>query len=262
MAGATDQLRKRLMTCGTYLGDPAFVPRNMEWVSYGSTGVLCCQIEANRYHMEYKLYQKHKDDLAAPVPEPLNLVGLHRVEEALFFLNADGNWTKDNKFNEKYCDAKATCVLGPAWEALFAVDEPLIRKNLEILMEMRRSKHKPPMKGAYAKIGLKFLPKVRHVLFERIKEGDEEEIPDAEAIDIRNWPVTDASRRVEINAMINSHRVISIPAFDIDGDPIHPSMYTQQLKGADWYWFRYIRLGPGQHARYQCAQAQSRATTF
>ncbi|THG93802.1 hypothetical protein EW026_g7535 [Hermanssonia centrifuga] len=166
--------------------------------------------------MEYKLYQKHKDDLADPVPEPLNLVGLRCVKEALFFLNADGNWTKDNKFNEKYCDAKATCVLGPAWEALFAVDEPLITKNLEILMDMRRSKHKPPMKGAYAKIGLKFLPKVRHVLFERIKEGDEEEIPDAEAIDIRSC-----------------HWVNSIPAFDVDGDPIHPSMYTQQLKGAD-----------------------------
>ncbi|THG93981.1 hypothetical protein EW026_g7392 [Hermanssonia centrifuga] len=229
---AADVLRKSLMTCGTYLGDPAFVPRNMEWISYGSTGVLCSQIEANRYHMECKLYEKHKDELTAPIPEPLNLVGLHRVEEALFFFTADANWKKDNDFNEKYCDAKATCVLGAASEALFAVDEPLIRKNLDALLEMRRSQHRPQVKGAYAKVGNRLLPKLRHVLFERRQEGDDDDIAN-DTIGISDWPVINSSTRVELNALTNTHRVIPIPAFDIEGENIHPTRYTEVLKGAD-----------------------------
>ncbi|KAJ8589092.1 hypothetical protein M405DRAFT_818618 [Rhizopogon salebrosus TDB-379] len=53
-----------------------------------------------------------------------------------------------------------------------------------------------------------------------------------EDFDIHNWPVSSEAARHDLETMVETHRVVPIPAYDVDGNLIHPQNYRKMLRGA------------------------------
>ncbi|KAJ8596073.1 hypothetical protein M405DRAFT_806162 [Rhizopogon salebrosus TDB-379] len=47
-----------------------------------------------------------------------------------------------------------------------------------------------------------------------------------------NWPVSSEAARHDLETMVETHRVVPIPAYDADGNFIHPQNYRKMLRGA------------------------------
>ncbi|KAK6987624.1 hypothetical protein R3P38DRAFT_3230338 [Favolaschia claudopus] len=68
--------------------------------------------------------------------------------------------------------------------------------------------------------------KIRHIVF----EPKEESI--IELFVLQDWPVKNAAVKEALEGMENSHQVIPIRAYDVDGDLISPAHYMSKLSGA------------------------------
>ncbi|KAJ8580386.1 hypothetical protein M405DRAFT_834417 [Rhizopogon salebrosus TDB-379] len=55
---------------------------------------------------------------------------------------------------------------------------------------------------------------------------------DPSDFDIHNWPVSSEAARHDLETMVETHRVVPIPAYDADGNLIHPRNYRKMLRGA------------------------------
>jgi hypothetical protein len=53
-----------------------------------------------------------------------------------------------------------------------------------------------------------------------------------EDFDIHNWPVSSEAARHDLETMVETHRVVPIPAYDADGNLIHLRNYRKMLRGA------------------------------
>jgi hypothetical protein len=53
-----------------------------------------------------------------------------------------------------------------------------------------------------------------------------------EDFDIHNWPVSSEAARHDLKTMVETHRIVPIPAYDADGNLIHPQNYRKMLRGA------------------------------
>ncbi|KAJ8582435.1 hypothetical protein M405DRAFT_830683 [Rhizopogon salebrosus TDB-379] len=52
----------------------------------------------------------------------------------------------------------------------------------------------------------------------------------ARDFDIHNWPVSSETARHDLETMGETHRVVPIPAYDMDGNLIHPQNYHKMLR--------------------------------
>jgi hypothetical protein len=53
-----------------------------------------------------------------------------------------------------------------------------------------------------------------------------------EDFDIHNWLVSSKAAGHDLETMVETHRVVLIPAYDADSNPIHPQNYCKMLRGA------------------------------
>jgi hypothetical protein len=53
-----------------------------------------------------------------------------------------------------------------------------------------------------------------------------------EDFNVHNWPVSSEAARHDLETMVETHRVVPIPAYDADGNLIHPQNYRKMLRGA------------------------------
>ncbi|KAI6003100.1 hypothetical protein EDD15DRAFT_2467773 [Pisolithus albus] len=92
--------------------------------------------------------------------------------------------------------------------------------------------------------------KLRHLLFEMIGNdkvdhsfvetltGDGNTVPspppyqDTTAFSIENWPVDDNETKTELENLKATHRLIPLPAYDVEGNLIEPHAYQRSLQGA------------------------------
>jgi hypothetical protein len=49
---------------------------------------------------------------------------------------------------------------------------------------------------------------------------------------IENWPAQSEAAQTELQAMVDSHQINPIPAYDMHGHLIHPMFYRNRLLGA------------------------------
>ncbi|PSS03523.1 hypothetical protein PHLCEN_2v3975 [Hermanssonia centrifuga] len=172
-------IRDNLLAEGGYLGDPKLnVRQAFQWVQFENGRILCTREVAAAYDQAYAIF---KDDVVAvdppPAPDAVNLSGVYRIDEALFFMTADGNWNPKQDFGG-FEESKATCLLAAAHDSVFAKDYPLMNKNINTLVKMGVSGDNRVLRGIFnvTDDGRKLL-KLRHVLFEanEIKEANEGE---------------------------------------------------------------------------------------
>ncbi|THG93312.1 hypothetical protein EW026_g7892 [Hermanssonia centrifuga] len=172
-------IREDLLAEGGYLGDPKLnVRQAFQWVQFENGRILCTREVAAAYDQAYAIF---KDDVVAvdppPAPDAVNLSGVYRIDEALFYMTADGNWNPKQDFGG-FEESKATCLLAAAHDSVFAKDYPLMNKNINTLVKMGVSGDNRVLRGIFnvTDDGRKLL-KLRHVLFEanEIKEANEGE---------------------------------------------------------------------------------------
>ncbi len=161
-------IRDDLVASGGYLGDPKLnVRQAFRWVQFEKGRILCTRQVAAAYDEAYAIF---KDNVVAvdapPAPDAANLCGVYRIDEALFFMTADGNWNPKSDFGD-FEESKATCLLAAAHESVFAKDYALMNKNINILVRMGVSGDNRVLRGIFnvTDDGRKLL-KLRHVLFE------------------------------------------------------------------------------------------------
>ncbi|THG94084.1 hypothetical protein EW026_g7314 [Hermanssonia centrifuga] len=226
---------------GTYLGDPTLDVMTMfEWVRFDKTSVLCTVDIAANYKAAVKEFKDggSKGDPPLP-PVAAILCGVYKIDEHAFYMGPDGNWNPYKDFGD-FVESKATCLLGPSAEELFNADYEILNRNIRELVEMGRSGDRRKLKGIYTDSEHGPLLKLRHVLFAELDDDELQSIEDKELnsddddeCDIRGWPVKKKQSKIAIKKMFNKFKVLTLPAFDLVGDPIRPSKYEAVLKGAD-----------------------------
>ncbi|KAK7055632.1 hypothetical protein R3P38DRAFT_2760807 [Favolaschia claudopus] len=160
---------------------------------------------------------------------PVRLTAVAMVSADDCWLTPCGNWKGRTKFTPNLADLKLNCRLVAPSASPFAVDFKVVMKTIKKLMAQVETAGYEKSGIFNAKENPKATLKIRHVVFEQ-KEEDEDDEPDAFAL--RDWPVISPEAKEALEEMDNSHRVVPMRAYDVNGDLIAPANYMAKLQGA------------------------------
>ncbi|KAJ7126691.1 hypothetical protein C8R44DRAFT_667399, partial [Mycena epipterygia] len=178
------------------------------------------------------------------VPAPLTLIALLSAENC--WLAPDGFWKGPTTYTPTFADFKMSCRLAVPELSPFSDDFTRVMQNVQWLMASIETKGNEKQ-GVFDPKETPFTTiKLRHVLFEKIKdnEGKNASIPvlkmlpnaiagsDPDDFNIEDWPVQTEAARKGLSEMLTTHHVIPLPAYDHKGKLIQPTEYRAKLMGA------------------------------
>ncbi|KAK6974454.1 hypothetical protein R3P38DRAFT_3335806 [Favolaschia claudopus] len=158
---------------------------------------------------------------------PVGLTVVAMVSPENCYLTPCANWNGPTEFDPSFADIKLNCRLVAPSNSPFAGDFQIAMKTITKLMAQVET-------DGYKKSGIfnfkenpKIGFKIRHIVFEPKEEDDGDEL-----FVLQDWPVKNAAAKEALEGMENSHQVIPIRAYDVDGDLIPPTNYMSKLSGA------------------------------
>ncbi|KIM59455.1 hypothetical protein SCLCIDRAFT_27285 [Scleroderma citrinum Foug A] len=189
--------------------------------------------------------------LALPSPPPDNssfdfalISAVVEINTNDYWLTADANYHGPSDIWPDYAIIKPSCICQMPDVAPFMADWGDVTDNLRWLQEDVATPTFKAKQGLFTTAGAtgpRF--KMRHVLFEPLdsdelvtKEEGKTDQNDSDALDgifsIENWPAFSDAARGGLDSIKQTHHVIPIPAYDLEGKLIDPRYYRRHLEGA------------------------------
>ncbi|KAJ7187070.1 hypothetical protein C8R46DRAFT_1207045 [Mycena filopes] len=215
-----------------YLGGDDVLERVI-WKKIGNDNTLVAADEAAAYDDAVQSATEDGNDNPTVADlDPATFTLVASIDPDDFWLTPCGFWKGPTLYTASLADLKLSCRLVAPEDAAFEADFKTVLKNVERLMGRAATGGNMKQGILGGKAGTKPGLKLRHVVFEANSSGDMDDDPGA--YQLRDWPVKSAAAQEALEKMDaeNSHRVNPIPAYDIDGNLIHPTQYTSALKGA------------------------------
>ncbi|KAJ6621871.1 hypothetical protein B0H10DRAFT_2432140 [Mycena sp. CBHHK59/15] len=228
--------RKKLQEDPYYLGNQG-ATNNVAWRKVGKEDMLV-SAEAAAAHDAVEraaATDANEDDTDANTDadrgnlEPVGLTLVGTIAARDCWLMPCGFWKGSTVFTPTFADLKLNCRIVAPTDPPFASDFQVALKNIETLATKAETKGHDKVGVFDAKDKSKSSIKLRHVVFEEKEAGD---VDDPHAFQLRDWPVKSAAAQESLDGMDDTHRVIPITAYDLDGDLIPPSAYVSALMGA------------------------------
>ncbi|THH14527.1 hypothetical protein EW146_g5812 [Bondarzewia mesenterica] len=153
-----------------------------------------------------------------------------------YWLTSDGHYTGGGNYPQSFDKTKPTCYVKQPTNPALMNEFTNVIQNLRYLQDLMEPKAKSNDRSGYLVNDKSTRFKVRHPLFTNLKEITEEEKRESTSLrhelTTAGWPVeTDAAKR-QLDTVQTTHRVVPLPAYDIDGDLISPTIYRNMLAGA------------------------------
>ncbi|KAJ7612104.1 hypothetical protein FB45DRAFT_1037032 [Roridomyces roridus] len=157
--------------------------------------------------------------------KPAFLTAVIQMTSNKFWMDAEGGWLGPIEYVEEFSQVKlaARVAAPPPQYAPFAQDFADALDNLKFMVDSVGTKGFV-QKGVLDTVGGDRGFKIRHALFERrddTRDNEEDEFP------IKSWPVSSAHAKEGLEKIVDTH-LVNLPAYDIDGNLIHPSEYSWQ----------------------------------
>ncbi|KAI6004719.1 hypothetical protein EDD15DRAFT_2359476 [Pisolithus albus] len=251
--------RNRLMASGMYLANPSIVG-NVQWVREGRGHVLSnvapttnCENSSDEDTPEEtdatETSESTVEDVAIqnllanpglpPRSEKAILSAIACIDHDDFWLTPDGGYHGPTTVCREILDVKPSCAMTiPGLEP--------VRSDFGIVMQNLRAITQKCVTPGYS-TGRSFFTwdnlnptrfKLRHQLFEPL-EGDEDkdneprpQSPSDDPFSFEKWPLTRERHRPQLLSLKATHRLLPIPAYDVQGNLLKPSTYRRYLQGA------------------------------
>ncbi|KAK7025639.1 hypothetical protein R3P38DRAFT_2778450 [Favolaschia claudopus] len=247
--------RADLLAGPYYLGNEDVIS-SLAWKKVGRDEMVVSAEEAAKHasNMEKQSNTDHDNEgseggegVGADDLNPVGLTVVAMVSPENCYLTPCANWNGPTEFDPSFADIKLNCRLVAPLNSLFAGDFQFAMRTITKLMAQVET-------DGYKKSGIfnfnenpKIGFKIRHIVFEpkeedddgddELKRGDKQKkkADDPSIIELfvlQDWPVKNAAVKEALEGMENSHVVIPIRAYDVDGDLISPAHYMSKLSGA------------------------------
>ncbi|KAK7016115.1 hypothetical protein R3P38DRAFT_3321543 [Favolaschia claudopus] len=223
------------LLAGPYYLENEDVISSLAWKKVGRDEMVVSAEEAAKHasNMEKQSNTDHDNEgseggegVGADDLNPVGLTVVAMVSPENCYLTPCANWNGPTEFDPSFADIKLNCRLVAPLNSLFAGDFQFAMRTITKLMAQVET-------DGYKKSGIfnfnenpKIGFKIRHIVF----EPKEESI--IELFVLQDWPVKNAAVKEALEGMENSHQVIPIRAYDVDGDLISPAHYMSKLSGA------------------------------
>ncbi|KAJ7175972.1 hypothetical protein C8R46DRAFT_1080231 [Mycena filopes] len=210
---------------------------NLVWCSKGTFGNQVVSKEA--LEDAKRAYDEHLEDptkpQAGPV-EPFVFSMIVSIASDGFFATSCARWNGPSAIAPTFADVKLRFTgVAPA-DGVLAAD---FQHSSEILQQLftlaktsNTSGHRgvlPAANGPYqSERGWRFT----HQLFEKVKNGEEDDSTVPATFKIDQWPVASEAAREAIEQMKATHRVNYLEAFDASGKLVIPTAYEEKLRGS------------------------------
>ncbi|KAI6152800.1 hypothetical protein EDD17DRAFT_1635375 [Pisolithus thermaeus] len=230
--------RNRLLASGLYLGDSSIVD-NLRWVRDGRADVLSyvpgCSSPPGTGDLD-----SPPDRAVSPSSGAAELCAIMRIDREDFWLTADGGYMGPNSLWKEIVDVKLSCAACDPGVAPLTSNFAVV---LDVLCVLTQKCVTPGYSaGTSFFLNTKQGPsrfKLRHKLFETLNsngvDSDDPDVPKSSLTDpfsLETWPLTKESNRAELLSLKSTHRLLPVPAYDLDNDLIRPSAYRRSLQGA------------------------------
>ncbi|KAI6126361.1 hypothetical protein EDD16DRAFT_1702720 [Pisolithus croceorrhizus] len=227
-----------LLTSGLYLGDSCIMD-NLCWVHDSRTDVLSYVLSSTSPPSS-TAHDLPPDCPVSPLSGAAELCAIVRIDREDFWLTADGGYMGPNTVWKEIVDVKLSCT------ACDSGIDPLSSDFMVVLDILCKLTKNCVMLGYSA--GTSFFVstkqgpshfKLRHKLFETINatrvdsnEPDVGKSSSTDAFSFEMWPLTKESNHPELLSLKSTHRLLPVPAYDLNNDLICPLAYRHSLQGA------------------------------
>ncbi|KAI5989258.1 hypothetical protein EDD15DRAFT_2284432 [Pisolithus albus] len=178
----------------------------------------------------------------SPTPQPAVLSAIVRIDSEDFWLTADGGYLGPNIVWKEFADVKLSCAATDPGLEPVSSDYVVVINVLQHLTEKCVTAGYSSGKSLFSKKGTAAMRfKLRHTLFESLdgEDGDSKEdsrTPSDTAVSdvfsFERWPLTKETNRAELLSLKSTHRILPLPAYDLDDHLIRPGSYCRLLQGA------------------------------
>ncbi|KAG6380344.1 hypothetical protein JVT61DRAFT_8455 [Boletus reticuloceps] len=246
-------LRKNLVDTGLYLGDKSVLD-NVHWIRDGRADRLAVKPASVTSESSTNSGSRGSSSPPDKSPELAPLSAIVHISELDFWLTSDSGYLKPSKIWRELANVKPSCTAEQPDPQPVREDFKTVIKHLREIQSTISKPEFQPGKGFLLGGGISGQRiKVRHTLFEPLgseAEGDHESADEQEAKDggaeaesqavnsdasdfaIENWPLTHEETRAELEELQATHRVVPIPAYNIQGNLIKPNAYQRSLQNA------------------------------
>jgi hypothetical protein len=167
LAEKLENARIALVEKGLYLGVPD-VAAKVTWIRTGHADTLVTADAAAAFNEAHK---SHASDPSAPKPSPPDpaiVSAVVFIPSEDYWLTSCGMWKEPTIAAASLADVKPTCTGQTPEHKVFADDFKILLKNVEAILEKRRTEGFKEMKGFLTKSALTGKTKLRfrHILFE------------------------------------------------------------------------------------------------
>ncbi|KAI6004662.1 hypothetical protein EDD15DRAFT_2108578, partial [Pisolithus albus] len=167
--------------------------------------------------------------------EPAVLCAIVRIDSEDFWLTADGGYLGPNTVCGEFADIKPSCaVTDPGLEPITS-DYEVVINVLQHLTQNCVTAGYSTATGFFSKkntgnVGFR----LRHTLFEVSLSICCTLTPVliSEPISFERWPLTKEKIRAELLNLKSTHRILPLPAYDLEDRLIRPASYRRVLQGA------------------------------
>ncbi|KIO14778.1 hypothetical protein M404DRAFT_17638 [Pisolithus tinctorius Marx 270] len=238
------QAHQRLIETGLYLGDMSFQD-SVRWVRDGRADRLAIKPAEPQGGARKRLPSPPPDDSSFDLA-PISAVV--QIDSNDYWLTADANYHGPSEIWPDFAIIKLSCVVQMPNVTPFTADWANVTDNLRWLQDaiaMPKFTMKQGLFTTAGPCGPRF--RLRHVLFKALDaddlaaqdgagsgaQSDKDETNDLDPIfSIENWPTFSDAARGGLDSIRQTHQVIPIPAYDLEGKLIDPRFYRRYLEGA------------------------------
>ncbi|KAI6040515.1 hypothetical protein EDC04DRAFT_2894047 [Pisolithus marmoratus] len=246
--------RRNMINTGFYLSDDSFHDE-VAWAQEGHA--TCLSIKPETLDADDT---SDGDSLKYPSPPPegidvVPICAVVKISDNDSWLTADAGYHGPLQIWKDFSDVKASCATEQPGMAPFKDDYPIVVKNLHWLLDTVATPKFSGKKGLLiwssdteANLDAHF--KVHHKLFEQLDHDEvvEHSVHENNATEedknntelngessvfaIQNWPTFHDVAASALDAIKDTHQVLPLPAYGMDGKLIEPQMYCCHLQGA------------------------------
>ncbi|KAI5983548.1 hypothetical protein EDD15DRAFT_2202033 [Pisolithus albus] len=244
--------RNRLMASGLYLADPS-ITANVLWLAdtTNETADETAHETADKTADETDPKENTESTVddpqdphnvspnpgLPPRPERAILSAIACIDHDDFWLVADGGYHGPTEVCKEILDIKPSCAMTHPGLEPVRTDFAVVLQNLREITQKCVTSGYSAGRSFFTwsnQIPTRF--KLRHQLF----EGDDDDhdgvptpdSPSEDAFTFQQWPLTRERHRAELLTLKSTHRLLPVPAYDLEGNLLKPSTYRRYLQGA------------------------------
>ncbi|KAI6024582.1 hypothetical protein EDC04DRAFT_2723655 [Pisolithus marmoratus] len=214
--------REQLQNSGFYLADDD-IHNKVEWICHGRSHYLA--VAGNEM-------QRQVADLSAIV----------QINSNNYWLMSDAGYCKGMKFCQHLYDIKPSCTISEPPMNPYKTDFTAVMNNLRILTQKTSTPGYQLGQGFFFHDNATLTPtrfKIRHILFKHLQDHKMQQsvldIPNsskAANYSPQNWALTHEETREELFLLQQTHHIVPIHTYDVNGELILPSEYCDSLENA------------------------------